>query len=278
MFDYLIHRILGVPLRMRVRYDRTVGRGRPELTVVFLHGIASSYTVWRHVIREVAGAKDMKGVRFVAVDLIGFGKSKKPDWFGYDYRQYEKAIKSTLRKLKVRTPIVLCGHSMGSLIAVDFATENPERIQSLVLVSPPFLRPGDLRRLPDEFYVKAYTDLKNHTGNVVVGTIASFISKVSSFDKKALDTEAFRKSMEEIVLNRENWGKILGLEKPVYMVHGRLDPLVLGANLRAVAKQNKHIVLTECVGGHDVSGVKCRKVARAIREAVRAALEGVDKK
>lgn len=268
MIDCLVHRVLGVPLKMRVRYDRVVGGGKPELTVVFLHGIASSYRVWRHVIAEVAGTKDMKGVRFVAVDLIGFGKSKKPDWYGYDYKSYRKALRATLRKLKVRTPVVMVGHSMGCLIATDYAAENPEDIQSLVLVSPPFLRPGDLRRIPDKFYVKAYSGLKNHSGNAVVGAMAGFVSAVSSFDKKALDTEAFRKSMEEIILNRGNWERILKMDKPVHIVHGRLDPLVLGANLRAVAGANRNVVLTECVGGHDVAGVKCQKVVRLIRDTV----------
>ncbi|MFV0484614.1 MAG: alpha/beta fold hydrolase [Candidatus Saccharimonadales bacterium] len=271
MFDYFVHRILGFPLRMRVRYDRVVGGGKPELAVVFLHGIASSYKVWRHVIAETAGLKEMKGVRFVALDLIGFGKSKKPDWYAYDYKSYNKAIKSTLRKLKVKTPIVMVGHSMGSLIATDYAAENPEKITSLILVSPPFLRPGDLRRVPDKFYVKAYTDLKNHTGNMMVGTIASFISMASSFDKKALNTEAFRKSMDAIILNRENWEKILKLDKPVYMVHGKLDPLVLGANLRSLATHNKQITLTECLGGHDIAGAKCKRVSKVIRDAITAA-------
>ncbi|MDR3297986.1 MAG: alpha/beta hydrolase [Candidatus Nomurabacteria bacterium] len=271
MFDYVIHRILGVSLKMRVRYDRKVGRGDAKLTVVFLHGIASSYAVWRHVIKEIVGAKNLDGVRFVALDLVGFGKSKKPEWFGYDYRHYEKAIKSTLRQLKVRMPVILVGHSMGSLIATDYASENPDQVQSLVLVSPPFLRPGDLRRIPDKFYMRAYADLSKYAGNVAVGTIASFISKVSSFDKKTLDTIAFRKSMKEIILNLDNWEKIVKLKKPVWVVHGRLDPLVAGVNLRVLAKQNSSIMLTECMGGHDVSGLKCKKVAKIILDAIKSA-------
>jgi mannonate dehydratase len=66
--------------------------------------------------------------------------------------------------------------------------------------------------------------------------------------------------MDNIILNKENYGMAANLKVPMEVIHGRLDPLVIGANLRKLAERNAHFHLTETFGGHDIVGAKAKKV------------------
>lgn len=267
MFYDFLHKILKIPLTMRVRCDRSISK-KPELTVVFLHGIASSYATWREVLPPLMRDRDLGKVRFIAVDLIGFGKSEKPDWFAYDYASYRKTLTHTLKKLKVHTPIVLCGHSMGGLIAVDYATNGDRLVDQLILISPPVIKGSEVAGLQDQIYTKLYGELRNHTAAKPVSIAASFIDALSSFEKRSLNTRAFRKAMDNIILNKENYSAAVNLKIPIEIIHGRFDPLVIGANLKKLAERNSHAHLTETFGGHDMFGAKAKKINKIFKDTI----------
>ena len=267
MYDWFIHRVLKIPLTMRVRYDHCAAE-HPELTVVFIHGIAASFAVWKNTIPPLSKDRDLSKVRFIAFDLIGFGKSEKPKWFNYDYAAYRKTITRTLKKLKINTPIIICGHSMGCLIAMDYVANGELFIDQLVLISPPIIRAKEVAGVQDQIYSKLYTELKNHTGAKPVGVLASFVDAMSSFEKRSLDTQAFRETMDKIILNKDNYALARDLKIPMEVIHGRLDPLVIGANLKAIAKSNKNFHLTETFGGHDIVGTKATKSNKILKETL----------
>jgi pimeloyl-ACP methyl ester carboxylesterase len=252
---------------MRVRYDHCIAKN-PDLTVVFLHGIASSYATWREVLPPLTKDKDLSKVRFVALDLIGFGKSEKPDWYGYDYVSYRKTLARTLKKLKIHTPIVLCGHSMGCLISIDFAANGDRLIDQLILISPPIIKRSEVAGVQDQVYAKLYGELRRHTDAKPVSVIATFVDALSSFEKRSLNTLAFRKTMDNIILNKENYSTAANLKVPMEVIHGRFDPLVIGANLKKLAERNSHFKLTETFGGHDMTGAKAKKIDKVFKDTM----------
>ena len=266
MFNFF-RNLLHAPLTMRVRYDHCIAK-KPEITVVFLHGIASSYNAWREVLPPLCRDKDLSRVRFVALDLIGFGKSEKPERYGYDYASYRRTLTYTLKKLKIRTPIVLCGHSMGCLIAMDYAANGDCIINQLFLISPPVIRANEIAGVKDQIYTRLYGSLREHTDAKVVAQIAGFVDALSSFEKRSLNTIAFRKTMDNIILNKDNYSTAINLRTPMEVIHGRLDPLVIGENLRQIAKRNKAFHLTETFGGHDMTGAKAKKTDKIIKDTL----------
>lgn len=267
MFYNFLHKFLKIPVTMRVRYDHCLVK-KPELTVVFLHGIASSYATWREVLPPLAKDKDLSKIRFVALDLIGFGKSEKPDWYGYDYASYRKTLTRTFKKLKIHTPIVLCGHSMGCLIAIDYAANGDHLIDQLILISPPIIKGNEVAGFQDQVYTKLYGELRNHTAAKPVSVIASFVDALSSFEKRSLNTLAFRKTMDNIILNKENYSTAVNLKVPMEVIHGRFDPLVIGTNLKKVSERNSHFHLTETFGGHDMTGAKAKKIDKIFKDTM----------
>lgn len=267
------HKILRRPIRMRCAYDNHIVS--PELTVIFLHGIAADSNTWRITCREIGQDKSLQKVRLVALDLLGFGRSLHASWLDYDYYDYVMALNRTIKHLKISGPIIIVGHSMGALIAAHYATDQYASVQPLrlILVSPPVLLAAELAHLPDKIYTKTYGSLHRIAKDVPAAeTLAHFIQRFSSFRSNYLKAPSFQKSMDNIILNRDNYKTFTSLKVPTLLLHGHFDPLVLGANLRRVAKHNpRYVKYQSVIGHHDVSAGKRVKIITEIKKGLKDA-------
>ncbi|MDX1621285.1 MAG: alpha/beta fold hydrolase [Nitriliruptorales bacterium] len=107
----------------RVVY-RTAGDDGPVL--VLIHGITQDSTTWEQLARHV------DGLRLIAIDLPGHGKSENPPG---DHSM--GAYASTVRDLMIllgHGSGTLVGHSLGGGIALQFAYQFPEMVDRLVLI------------------------------------------------------------------------------------------------------------------------------------------------
>lgn len=113
---------------------RSLGAGAP--TVVLLHGMAGSHRYWGAAFDRLAADS-----RLVALDLLGFGASPRPAT-GYTVGEHAAAVLACLDELGEREPVILVGHSMGTLVAFAVADRAPERVRAVVAVSPPVYASG----------------------------------------------------------------------------------------------------------------------------------------
>jgi haloalkane dehalogenase len=103
------------------------GDGAP---VVFFHGEPTWSFLWRSVIGPVRDA----GLRCIAPDLPGFGRSDKPiDLEWYSYERHTAAMAALLDELDVRGATVVV-HDWGGPIGLRLAVEQPQRIERLVIL------------------------------------------------------------------------------------------------------------------------------------------------
>jgi pimeloyl-ACP methyl ester carboxylesterase len=109
--------------------------------VVFLHGIGGDAQSWLPELEALAG-----GYRAIAWDMPGYGGA--PALPRMTFPALSQALESLLDSLDIERAH-LVGHSIGGMVAQEFAATYPGRVASLVLyaTSPAFGRPdGDWQR------------------------------------------------------------------------------------------------------------------------------------
>lgn len=112
---------------LRLHYvDEGPRTGAP---VLMLHGEPTWSYLYRHMIPPIAAA----GMRVLAPDLIGFGKSDKPESRGaYSYSGQVAWIRHWIEALDL-TGITLVCQDWGSLVGLRLAAESPQRFSCVVL-------------------------------------------------------------------------------------------------------------------------------------------------
>jgi haloalkane dehalogenase len=100
------------------------GAGAP---IVFLHGNPSSSHLWRNVLPRI-GAPG----RCLAPDLIGMGRSGKPD-IGYSFDDHARHLDAWFDALRMEA-VVLVGHDWGGALAFDWAARHPGRTRGVAFL------------------------------------------------------------------------------------------------------------------------------------------------
>lgn len=100
------------------------GTGDP---VLFLHGNPTSSYLWRNVIPYLTG-----NARCIAPDLIGMGKSDKPD-ISYSFFDHYEYLKAFIEKLELKN-ITLVIHDWGSGLGFHYANEHRENIKGIAFM------------------------------------------------------------------------------------------------------------------------------------------------
>ncbi|MBD0739107.1 haloalkane dehalogenase [Streptomyces sp. CBMA29] len=99
-------------------FHEETGDGTP---VVFLHGNPGSSHLWRKVLPAI----DLPA-RLLAPDLIGMGRSGKPD-VPYRFADHARYVDAWFDRLEL-DKAVLVGHDWGGALAFDWAARHPDRV------------------------------------------------------------------------------------------------------------------------------------------------------
>lgn len=97
--------------------------------VLLLHGEPTWSFLYRTVIPVLADA----GLRVIAPDLIGFGRSDKPaDVAEHSYARHVEWVRSLAFEVLDLHGVTVVGHDWGGLIGLRLATENADRTARIV--------------------------------------------------------------------------------------------------------------------------------------------------
>ena len=112
---------------LRVHYVDEGPRDAP--VVLMMHGEPTWSYLYRHMIGPIAAS----GLRVVAPDLIGFGRSDKPaSKSDYSYARHVAWMRSWIEALDLRNITLAC-QDWGSLIGLRLVAAMPERFNGVVL-------------------------------------------------------------------------------------------------------------------------------------------------
>ena len=262
---------------LRLHY---VDEGPSDATpVVMLHGEPSWSYLYRHMVPVFAGA----GLRALAPDLIGFGRSDKPvDKAAYTYQSHVDWLTEWLLGLDLRDITLVC-QDWGSLLGLRIAAEHEERF-ARVVVANGFLPTGD-RKLPAAFHV--WRQLALRTPVFPAGRIVDLGSRrrLTKAERAAYDApfpsaryQAGARRFPALVpgspddpavpANRRAWEVLGRWEKPFLTLFGAGDP-ILG---KADAPLQRHVPGAagqphdRLPGGHFVQEDQGVEIARRVVE------------
>lgn len=100
------------------------GEGDP---ILFLHGNPTSNYLWRNIIPYLS-----KQGRCIAPDLIGMGKSDKPD-INYGFEDSYRYLDAFIKKMGLRN-VTLVVHDWGSGLGFHYANLNSENVKAIAFM------------------------------------------------------------------------------------------------------------------------------------------------
>lgn len=267
MFDTLIHRTLRMPYMLNVRHYRKPRK--PRATVLFIHGIGNSGEAWKGVIKKLP-----KDVRVIAIDLLGFGESPRPEWAIYSAKTQASSVLATFFKLAVTQKVIIVGHSLGALVAIEMAKRYPALVDSLILCSPPLYDTTDVKGevLPrsDKLLRQIYHSAQQRPEEFV--RLSAFAMKYKlindSFNVTADNVDSYMAALEASVINQTSYTDAYALRTSTLIIRGTLDPLVIARNIRKLAKENPFIRTQTIVAGHEIKGLFVPTVVKAITKTL----------
>jgi pimeloyl-ACP methyl ester carboxylesterase len=113
----------------RLSYDEYGSGDRP---VVLIHGLLMN----RHMFERLGPALADRGHRVIAIDLLGHGRSDRPeDLQRYSMPLFAYQVNALLDHLGVETAVV-GGTSLGANVSLQMAVRFPERVEGLFIEMP----------------------------------------------------------------------------------------------------------------------------------------------
>lgn len=134
-------RIPAVPSSLSATAVLTEGDGP---AVVLLHAFPLDRGMWASQVAALSVR-----YRVHAVDLFGFGGCELPAG-GWGVESMADALAGWILAEKIRTPVVVCGLSMGGYVALAFARRHANHVRALIL--------ADTRAEPDTEDARAARD------------------------------------------------------------------------------------------------------------------------
>ncbi len=253
--------------------------------VLCLHGEPSWSFLYRHMIPVLTAA----GLRVVAPDLIGFGRSDKPDARAdCTYAGHVEWLRAALFDHLDLTGITLVCQDWGGLLGLRLVGEHPERFARVVAANT-FLPTGD--RPPGEAFL-AWQKFSQEApelpiGGIVNGGCTTDLAPqvIAGYDAPFPD-ETFKEAARQFptlvptnpddpasAANRAAWEVLNRFDKPFLCAFSDSDPISKGADRHLLAnipgtKGQAHTTIEG--GGHFLQEDRGPELAAVVAAFVQA--------
>lgn len=227
--------------------------------IVLLHGLGGSGRYWLVPSKYLASNFEVLGY-----DLLGFGESPKPKPFSYNTWQQADALRKAMWNDHVWGKLNIVGHSLGALVALEFAKRYPQKVRSLTLCNVPILFNSSQIRAINSHYGEI---IKNELQRKGIKKIreSEFVHKrimpryakrqmqehaFSEYDLANVSKYAYAQSLEHSIENQNSLENIEKLTMPVYIIRADKDRLVINSNIDKLATMIPNCRIIDVKSGH----------------------------
>jgi haloalkane dehalogenase len=251
--------------------------------VLLLHGEPSWCYLYRHMVPVLAGA----GLRVVAPDLVGFGRSDKPTPRGeYTFARHVEWMRSLLFDALDLSGVTLVCQDWGGLIGLRLVAEHTDRFDRVVAANT-FLPTGDGK--PSEAFLgwlKFSQEVEVFPSGAIVNmgcTTDLSPEVIAAYDAPFPDqtyTEGARQFPTLVPIspedpassaNRAAWKVLSSFAKPFLTAFSDGDPITAGSDRvlqeRIPGAHGQHHV-TIAGGGHFLQEDRGPELARVVVDFV----------
>ena len=252
--------------------------------VLMMHGEPSWSYLYRKMVPVLTGA----GLRAVAIDLVGFGRSDKPaNRDDYTYQAHVDWTRAAIDAIGL-TDITLVCQDWGGLIGLRLVGEDPDRFARVVAANT-FLPTGDVH--PGEAFL-AWQRYSQQTPQLDVGQIVNggcrsdlAADVVAGYDAPFPD-ESFKAGARQFPMlvptspddpaapaNRSAWAALGRYSRPFLCAFSDSDPITRGADAVLAAHvpgARGHRAVTIKDAGHFLQEDKGEHLARVVTKFVEA--------
>lgn len=225
--------------RLRVHYlDEGPRNGSP---ILLMHGEPS----WSYLYRTMIPVITAAGMRALAPDLVGFGRSDKPaERADYTYQRHVDWMGSLVDQLDV-APLTLVAQDWGGLIGLRLVANRPDRFARVVAANT-FLPTGD--RDPGDAF-RAWQRFSQETPSFDVGRIVGggcttdLVPEVVAAYDAPFPDDTYKAGARQFPMlvpsspddpaspaNREAWAALKTWTKPFLTAFSDRDPITAGAD------------------------------------------------
>jgi haloalkane dehalogenase len=214
---------------------------RAAAPTLLLHGEPS----WSYLYRKMIPILTAAGQRVVTPDLVGFGRSDKPERReDYTYQRHVDWMRGVIEQLDLRSITLVC-QDWGGLIGLRLAAEHGDRFARIVAANT-FLPTGDM---PAGDAFKAWRQYSQetpdfHVGGIVRGGCVTDLSPeiIAAYDAPFPD-DRYKAGARQFPMlvptspddpasapNRKAWEVLRRWQKPFLTAFSDSDPITHGAD------------------------------------------------
>lgn len=255
------HTVNGLQLHYTVE-----GQG-PD--VVFIHGWLSSRRMWAHLAADLASA-----YRCWTIDLPGCGDSEKPADGWYSIPNYTASLREFMRLTGIARASVV-GHSMGGLIALDFAAEHRELVDRLVTINPVVSGRATIRPLARRIWSRPLLGLTLRLSPMLIQPVLDqpLLNTVAGVEFLRRRTQDFAKGTVDSIIGTGRAtvaysvaSRLPMITAPTLVLLGTLDMMISNQEGQLVARRVPGARLTALRAGHVVTDDRPAETLQLVRE------------
>lgn len=197
---------------------------------VYVHGLGQTPSSWEKIISKVKG-----GENSICPNLAEIMRNKE-----VSYRNLYKEFSAVCDEIE--EPIKLCGLSLGGVMALNYAIDHPEKINSLILIAAQYKMPKKMLQFQ----------------NIIFRFMPKSMFKQMGFGKA--EFIQLCKTMMELDFGKE----LYKIKCPILIVYGEKDKANKEASIELAGILEKAELQVVIGSGHEINIDKPEQLAKII--------------
>ncbi|WP_187152650.1 alpha/beta fold hydrolase [Acidianus manzaensis] len=225
---------------VRIYYEN-LGSGRP---LVFIHHLAGSFKSWIFQNKYFSSKYSV-----IVYDLRGHGRSSVLN-YPYLIEDHSKDLKGLLEYLRIDNPIII-GHSIGTLIALDYATKF--NVEKLVLIGALYKAPDpdpyyNYVRIATSFGMEALAEYRRLHGEFSEALISNYTAwNLLLQVYKENNPLGYKYAVEGLLKSKDYSNDLSKIDEDTLLIYGSEDKLSKNAE---IFKQNISKLKLNIISGY----------------------------